>query len=160
MSAPFLDFFSKLQERQAEVAGQSGQQFQRNGASAAAIAAAAAAPTSRVESHRHDGDMPPNEPGRFPYLRKYAALFFKIQSLFHYLTEFLLPFQQVELQVRIHQLLEIREQRPFQLGKTTLLFLGLKFKPLPDVSAINSKPCVQNKTSSHSTNVNHTLPSM
>lgn len=82
MSAPFLDLFSKLQQRQAEVAGQSGQQFQRNGASAAAIAAAAAAPTSRVDLHRHGGDMLSNEPGKFPYLRKYAALLFKIKSLF------------------------------------------------------------------------------
>ncbi|KAH7617569.1 putative Cell division cycle-associated 7-like protein [Nannochloris sp. 'desiccata'] len=47
MSAPFLDFFAKLQERQASVAGPIGQPLQRGEASAAATAAALAAPTSR-----------------------------------------------------------------------------------------------------------------
>jgi hypothetical protein len=54
MSAPFLDFFAKLQERQAAVAGPSSHHLQRGGASAAAIAAAAAAPTSRPASHRQE----------------------------------------------------------------------------------------------------------
>jgi hypothetical protein len=56
MSAPFLDFFAKLQERQAAVAAPSGQQLQTGGASAAAIAAAAAAPTSRPAPRRHEND--------------------------------------------------------------------------------------------------------
>jgi len=85
MSALFLDFFAKLQERQASITGPSGQPLQRGGASAAATAAAVAAPTSRPVSRRHHNDSITEQdgPGEWPYFEDYS-----IKGFFFFFSNF------------------------------------------------------------------------
>jgi hypothetical protein len=82
MGAPFLDFFAKLQERQALVAAPSGQQLQTGGASAAAIAAAAAAPTSRPAPRRQEDDVNMEREVAGKYLC-FLELLFVFRSFIH-----------------------------------------------------------------------------